>query len=47
MSARRIAIVVLTPTSWPRIQNVLSSIVDAVNNSKDNSYIEVVVPYNN
>jgi len=47
MSARRIAIVVLTATSWPRIQNVLSSIVDAVNNSKDNSYIEVVVPYNN
>jgi len=47
MSARRIAIVVLTATSWPRIQNVLSSIVDAVNNSKDNSYIEVVVPYSN
>lgn len=47
LSACRIAIVVLTATSWPRIQKVLPFIVDAISICKDNSYVEVVVPYDN
>jgi hypothetical protein len=42
---RQIAIVVLSATSWPRIQCVLPAIVDAVANSKANGYADVQVPY--
>ena len=45
LSSRIIAIVVLTSTSWPRIQKVLPEIVLAVDNSKSNGYVEITVPY--
>lgn len=47
LSSRVIAIVVLTSTSWPRIQKILPEIVIAVENSKSNGYVEITVPYNN
>ncbi len=46
LSARDIAIVVLASTSWPRLQWVLPDIVDAVENSKQNGYVEILVPLN-
>ena len=45
MSKREIAIVVLTSTSWPRIQKVLPDIVTAVDSSKPNGYVEIVVAF--
>ena len=45
LANRRIAIVVLTATSWPRIQMVLQSLVEAVSSIKPSGYIEVTVPY--
>ena len=47
LSSRVIAIVVLTSTSWPRIQKILQEIAIAVENSKSNGYIEITVPYDN
>ena len=44
LASRRIAIIVMSSTSWPRIQKVLPSIVEAVGNIKANGYIEVKVP---
>lgn len=45
LSKRRIAIVVLTSTSWPRIQLVLPDVTAAIENSTPNSYLEVFVPH--
>lgn len=42
---RRIAIVVLNATSWPRIQKILPRITEVVSGIKANGYIEVAVPY--
>jgi predicted nuclease of predicted toxin-antitoxin system len=42
--SRRIAIVVLTTTSWPRIQRVLRAVVAAVGSATAGSYREVEVP---
>ncbi len=47
LSSRVIAIVVLTSTSWPRIQKVLSEIIDAVDSSTPNDYIEIKIGYEN
>lgn len=44
LAARRIAIVVLTTTSWPRIQRVLAEVATAVGNATPGSYREVEVP---
>jgi hypothetical protein len=44
LKSRRIAIVVLGTTSWPRIRVVPDLIVNAVNTSGDGSYSEVVIP---
>ncbi len=41
---RRLAIVVLLSTSWPRIQHVLPSVVAAVAHASPGSYEEVSVP---
>ena len=43
---RKIAIVVLSTTSWPRIKPNTSKIIDAVNQSTNNSFIEVNIPFN-
>jgi hypothetical protein len=43
LTARSIAIVVLSTTSWPRIKSVLPAIVQAVNAAAPGSYFEVPV----
>ena len=47
LSSRMISIVVLSSTSWPRIQKHLSEIVTAIDSCKPNGYIEVVIEYEN
>jgi len=44
LAARRIAIVVLTSTSWPRIQRALVKVVAAIDKATIGSYIEVEIP---
>lgn len=44
LEARRIAIVVLTSTSWPRIQRVIDEITDAIDKASEGSYAEVEIP---
>jgi len=41
---RRLAIVVLLSTSWPRIRRVLPSVVEAIATASPGSYQEVSVP---
>ncbi len=43
LGKQRIAIVVLTSTSWPRIQREIPAIVDAVNSAFPGSYTEVQI----
>jgi hypothetical protein len=43
LGARRIAIVVLTSTSWPRIQPEITAVVRAVNGAYPGSYAEVQI----
>jgi hypothetical protein len=45
LASRKIAIVVLSTTSWPRIQKVLPDIVEAISSIQQSSYVEVSVPY--
>jgi len=44
LSSRRIAIVVLSTPSWPRIERALSTVVRAVDAATPGSYIEVEIP---
>ena len=44
LASRRIAIIVLGATSWPRIQKILPSIIEAIRVIKPNDYIEITVP---
>ena len=41
---RRIAIVVLSTTSWPRIQRAMPAVFEAVSSSVAGSFAEVPVP---
>lgn len=43
-AARRIAVVVLNTTSWPRIRRAASAVVAAVDGVSPGSYAEVEVP---
>ena len=43
LSARRLAVVVLLTTSWPRIQRALPSVVAAIDGALAASYAEVAV----
>ena len=43
LESRRIAVVVLSSPSWPRIQRVLTSIVRAVDRATVGSYVEVEI----
>jgi glutamate racemase len=45
LSNRKIAIVILSSTSWPRIQKVLKLVVDAVGGAQAGGYVEIFVPY--
>jgi predicted nuclease of predicted toxin-antitoxin system len=44
LTSRRIAIVVLTTTSWPRIQRVAAAVVAAVDGAAPGAYLEVEIP---
>lgn len=44
LTARQIAVVVLTTTSWPRIRSVAESVSSAINSASIGSYVEVAVP---
>ena len=44
LAARRIAVVVLSTTSWPRIRVVVEQVASAVNSSSVGSYVEVSIP---
>ena len=44
LMGRKIAIVVLTTTSWPRIERVVASVAKAVDSAAPSSYVEVPVP---
>jgi hypothetical protein len=44
LKSRRIAVVVLSSPSWPRIQRVVASITRAVDRASVGSYIEVDIP---
>jgi hypothetical protein len=44
LAARRIAVVVLSAASWPRIQRAAGSVVRAVDGATVGSYTEVEIP---
>lgn len=44
LRSRRIAIVVLSTTSWPRIQSAVAEVVRAVDGSAESGYVEVRIP---
>jgi hypothetical protein len=44
LTARKIAIFVLTTPTWPRIQRALPEVVDAINNIVPGGYVEVAIP---
>lgn len=45
LKERSIGILVLSTTSWPRIQAALPRVMDAVQNFTAGSYVEIDVPY--
>ena len=44
LGSRRIAIVVISTTSWPRIQRFLPPIIEAVESARPGGYVEVLIP---
>jgi hypothetical protein len=44
LRSRRIAVVVLTTPSWPRIQRAIPSIIRAIELATEGSYTEVEIP---
>ena len=44
LSARRIAIVALASTSWPRIQRAIGAVVRAIDGASEGTYTEVEIP---
>jgi hypothetical protein len=44
LESRRIGIIVLTTTSWPRIQRVVAAVANAVDSAIGGSYAEVQIP---
>jgi hypothetical protein len=44
LSSRRIAILVLTTTSWPRIQLALPEVAESVDRLVPGAYTEVLIP---
>ena len=44
LTGRRVAVVVISSTSWPRIQKDIAKVVDAITHVEPGSYIEVPVP---
>ena len=44
LRSRRIAVVVLSTPSWPRIQRAIATVVSAVDAASQGSYTEVEIP---
>ena len=44
LAGRRLAVVVLLSTSWPRMQRVITSIAAAITRADPGSYTEVEIP---
>ena len=44
LTARRIAVVVLRSTSWPRIQRVADTVILAIESAVEGKYVEVEIP---
>jgi len=44
LTGRKIGIVVITTTSWPRIQKAVAAIVEAIESVIEGGYLEVPVP---
>ena len=44
LGSRRIAVVVLSSPSWPRVQRAIASITRAVDQASVGSYIEIGIP---
>jgi hypothetical protein len=45
LATRKISVVVLTSTSWPRIRAVSEQVIAAIEMSAMGSYVEVAIPY--
>jgi hypothetical protein len=45
LATRKIAVVVLTSTSWPRISAVSDKVIAAIEMTTVGSYVEVTIPY--
>jgi hypothetical protein len=44
LSSRRLAVVVLSTPSWPRIARAIEAVVRAVDGASAGSYVEVAIP---
>ena len=44
LSERKIAVVVLLTTNWPRIEKNISLVVDTIANISDGNYLEISFP---
>jgi len=44
LASRKISVIVLSATSWPRISEVTDRSVEALESSVDNSFVEVKIP---
>lgn len=44
LSGRRIAVIVLLTTNWPRIEKNISLVADAIANISDGNYLEISFP---
>jgi hypothetical protein len=44
LASRKIAVIVLTTTSWPRIRQAADLVIAAVRSATIGSYVEVIIP---
>ena len=44
LASRKISIVVLLTTSWPRIRNHVATVVQVIDNLQPGSYVEIPIP---
>lgn len=44
LATLRIAVIVLTTTSWPRIERAVGAVIEAVDRATEGSYTEVMIP---
>lgn len=44
LSTRRIGVVVIDTTSWPRIKKGVAGVIDAINRAVPGDYVEIAIP---